>query len=154
MSNPSTLWASLSLPNPAAGSVPFVFTDNATIVTDVVNLFYTQLGASLAGTLQNYQLSVAGGVRVNFSDTTSTPGAVTINKPAGRVKIPAGQSYVVITNSYAFSNSIIQVTLEGHDFDATLTKLIVLPASGFFTIIGDAACTAAVTISFNIINVW
>lgn len=40
MSNPSTIWAQLSLPAAAAGSIPFVDTDNETITTDVTNLAY------------------------------------------------------------------------------------------------------------------
>lgn len=40
MSNPSAVWTQLSLPNPPVGSIPFVDTDNATIITDVINLHY------------------------------------------------------------------------------------------------------------------
>jgi hypothetical protein len=36
------------MPNPAAGSVPFVFTDNATIVADVLNLWWNQAARQLS----------------------------------------------------------------------------------------------------------
>ena len=151
MSNPSTIWAQLAIPNPPIGGVPFVFTDNATIVTDTVNFNYTQLGASLSGTLQNYQLTVYGGFRIAYSDTTSIPGAATINKPAGRVKIAAGASTVVVTNAYCFASSIVQVQLEAAD--ATLTRAIVTPANGSFTITGNAAATTATQVTFVVTNV-
>ena len=48
MTNPSTIWSQLSMPNPAAGSVPFVFTDNATIVADVLNLWWNQAARQLS----------------------------------------------------------------------------------------------------------
>lgn len=154
MSNPSTIWAQLSLPNPAVGSVPFVFTDGATIVTDVVNFFYTQAGLSSYAVGQvPYQLTVAGGIREAYTDTTSAPGAAIINKPAGRIKIAAGQTSVVITNNCCFTTSIVRAEIEG-TFDATAKSLQVTPAAGGFTITLNAACTAAVVVSFHIINVF
>lgn len=47
MANPSTVWASLAVPNPAQGGVPFVYTDNATMIIDVLNLFWNQTGLGL-----------------------------------------------------------------------------------------------------------
>lgn len=152
MSNPSTVWSQLSLPNPAAGSLPFVDTDSATIVTDVVNFFYSQGLSQLTGTQCAYQLTVFGGVRVGFSNTTAVPGAATINKSAGRVLLAAGQISLVVTSSYAFATSIVGVTLE--TADATFTRVTVTPAAGSFTITGNAAATAAVTMSFSILNVY
>lgn len=42
MSNPSTVWAQLAVPNPARGSIPFVYTDDASIVTAVTQLWWNQ----------------------------------------------------------------------------------------------------------------
>jgi hypothetical protein len=154
MTNPSTVWAQLALPNPAVGSLPFVDTDGASIITDVLNLFYTKAGASLSGSLQNSQLTVAGGLRETYSDTTGVPGAATINKPAGRVKMAAGQTSLVVTNSYCFATSIVNAQIEGAAFDATATRLQVTPGAGTFTITFNAAATAAVVISFDILNVF
>lgn len=153
MSNPSTIWAALSLPSSPVGSIPFVFTDGATIATDVVNFFYTQAGVGLTGTLQNLQLTVAGGIRQTYTDTTTTPGAVTINKPSGRIKMAAGQTSIVVTSQFAFLSSIIRAAIEGA-FDATATRLQVTPANGSFTITANAACTTALVINFDILNVF
>lgn len=152
MTNPSTVWAQLALPNPPAGSLPFVSSDGATIVTDVLNLMYSGGLSSYAGSQAPLQLTVFGGVRVGYSDTTAVPGAAVINKPAGRVKIAAGQTTLVVTSSYAFATSIIRLIIE--TADATLTRCIPVPAAGSFTITGNAAATAAVTISFTIENVF
>lgn len=154
MSNPSTIWSQLALPNPPVGSIPFVFTDGATIVTDVVNFFYTQAGVTLAGTLQNSQLTVAGGLRESYTDTTTTPGAVTVNKPAGRSKIAAGQSTLVVTCAFCFLSSIVGINIEGGAFDATATRFQVTPGAGSFTVTFNAAATAAVTFSWDILNVY
>lgn len=153
MSNPSTIWATLSIPNPAGGSVPFVATDNASIISDVVNFFYTQSGASLSGSLQNYQLTAFGGFRQAYQDSTSTPGSVTVTTGAGRGKIAPAASSITITSPYAFANSIISVVLEGVK-DATLTSVTVTPALGSFTITGNAAATTAVVFSWIINNVY
>jgi hypothetical protein len=45
---PSTIWAVLSTPNPAAGGVPFVYSDNATVKTDVLNYWWDQINQRLS----------------------------------------------------------------------------------------------------------
>lgn len=154
MSNPSTIWATLSVPNPPIGSVPFVLTDSASIVTDVGNFLYKQSGDSLVGSQQNYQLSVTGGVRVAYQDTTLTPlAAITINKPAGRIKMPfsAGLVPTVVSSSYCFANSIVLITNETVGQAASLT---VTPANGSFTITNNNAVpNQGIVVSFVIINV-
>lgn len=152
MSNPSTVWTQLSLPNPSQGSLPYVDTDGVSVVTDVVNYFYSQGLAQLSGSICPYQLTVYGGVRVGYTDATATPGAATINKTVGRVKIAAGQSTLVVTSSYCFATSIVQLQLE--TADATLTRAIVTPTAGGFIITGNAVATAAVTVNFLITNVY
>ena len=154
MPNPSTVWGQLSSPNSPVGSLPFVFTDSTTIVTDVVNFFYTQDGVTLSGSLQYNQITAAGGLRESYTDTTSVPGAATINKPAGRVKLAAGQTTLIVTSSYAFLTSLINLTVEGAAFDATATRFQVTPANGSFTITANAAATAAITLAFDILNVF
>lgn len=155
MSNPSTIWTQLSLPNSPAGSIPFVdYADDTSILTDVINFFYTLAGAPLSGSIQNAQLTVAGGLRETYSDTTSVPGAATINKPAGRIKMAAGQSSIVVTNQYCFATSIVKVNIEGASFDATATRFQVTPAAGSFTVTFNAPSTAAIVLSFDVLNVF
>lgn len=48
MANPSTIWAQLSFPNPPAGAVPFVFADNASIVSDVGYFWFNDSNKGLS----------------------------------------------------------------------------------------------------------
>lgn len=141
--NPSTIWSQLSTPTSPAGAIPFIASDNVTPIIDVLNFFYD---ATLL------QLKVAGGLKVGYTDSTAVPGAATINKPAGRVKLSAGQTSLVVTNSLVAATSIIKLQLE--TADATLIRVIPVPAAGSFTITGNAAATAAVTITFEVLTVY
>lgn len=154
MTNPSTIWAQLSIPNPPAGSCPYVTVDGITISTDVMHYSYidNQWG-TLTGSQLWYQLTVFNGVRVSYADTTSTPATnITINKSAGRFKIPLGSSAVTVNCSNCFATSIVHVQLESAD--TTLTRLVSIPAAGSFIVSGNANSTAAVTVSFTITNVF
>lgn len=86
----------------------------------------------------------------SFTDSSATPGAATINKTTGRAAIAAAASSVVITNDKVTANSIILVQLE--TADATLTRVIVTPGAGSFTVTGNAAATATTKFSFVVIN--
>lgn len=152
--NPSTVWTFLSAPSSPIGSIPFVSSDAVTPITDVVNFFYQFAGYTLTGSLQDSQLTVAGGLRETFTDTTAAPGAATVNKPAGRAKMTAGQSSVVITNKYCVATSIININVEGAAFDATATRFQTTPAAGSFTVTFNANATAAITFSWDILNVF
>lgn len=80
----------------------------------------------------------------------SVAGAQTINKPTGSVKIAAGASSVVVTNSLVSAESIVIPVLMGTD--ATLTSILkCIPAAGSFTITGNANATAAVKVGFLVI---
>lgn len=148
----STIWAQLASPSSPVGSVPFVFTDGVTIVTDVVYLAYQQSGAAYAGSVMPYQLSVYGGHRVAYSDTTAGTGNVTINKTAGRVRFAAAASSIVVTSNYCFATSVINVQDEAGD--ATATRFKVVPSAGSFTITANAAFTVAGNVTFTITNVY
>lgn len=156
MTNPSTIWAMLALPNPPVGSIPFVAPDSTTIVTDVVNFFYSQAGLSLyPGSIAPLQLTIFGGLRTGYSDLSGTPAtAVTINKPAGRVALPIGQASIIVTDNYCFASSLVRLQVEGMAFDATATKFQVTPGNGSFTIVANANATATVVLNFDIINVF
>lgn len=154
MSNPSLVWASLAVPNPASGGVTFVDTDNATAIIDVVNFKYTKLGASTIGTgsAMPYQLTAAGGLLVGYGDTTNTPSiTVTLHKPAGRVTMPSGSANLLITNKYAFITSIILLQIE--DANSTMTRIYPATLQGAFEVVGNAAASGNMDFSFVIINV-
>jgi hypothetical protein len=155
MSNPSVLWATLSLPNTPVGSIPFVNVDGVSIITDVLNFYYTQATATLAtGTSQQtYQLTAYGGFREKYTDLSAAPATTyTINTPAGRIAVPAGQAVVTVTNSYCFLGSIVLCQME--TADGTFTRFIAVAAAGSFVITGNANATGVVKISFSIKNVF
>lgn len=82
---------------------------------------------------------------------TATVGAVTINKPCGRVNIAAGASSVVVTNALVSPNSIVIAQLAAIDATLTYVKAVV-PASGSFTITGNANATANCAVNFLVIG--
>jgi hypothetical protein len=150
---PTTMWATLASPNSAYGSVPYVSIDGQTINTDVLHFSYIDGNAvSLTANLLSYQHSIYNGIRVSYSDNTAVPAvSTTINKVAGRLKIPAGQSTVTVVDNCCFAQSIVLLQLEGQD--ATLTRASVTPGNGQFTITGNANATANLQVSFLITNV-
>jgi hypothetical protein len=157
MTNPSTIWASLSLPQSPVGSIPFVDIDLVTIITDVSNFFYTAANATLpGGTSSQYynQLTVLNGLRQGFTDVsaaTATPA--TINKAAGRIKMAAGTSSFVVNSTLCFANSLI--FLQKETADATATRFdITSKAAGTFTITANANATGAIILQFLIVNVY
>lgn len=83
------------------------------------------------------------------ADSTGLPGAATQNTYSGRVAIAAGASSVVVTNSRITSTSKVFAVLQ--TVDATLTQVLsVVPASGSFTVHGNANATAATNIAWRL----
>lgn len=81
---------------------------------------------------------------------TATVGAVTINKAAGRVRIAAAGSSVVVTNSVVTAASHVFAMTSTND--ATCSIKNVVPAAGSFTLTTTAACTAETTFDFFVVN--
>lgn len=83
-------------------------------------------------------------------DRTLTPagetGAKTINKIAGTVRMAAGASSLVVTNSFVDENSIIYCVIQTNDTTAILKNVV--PADGSFTIRTTAAVTAETKFAF------
>lgn len=156
MSNPSTVWTQLALPVSPIGSIPFVDIDGASIITDVLNLYYLGPNVTASVTVQQLasQLTVKNSIRSAYVDASAAPGAATINATRGRVKFPVGATTLVVTSNCVFANSLINVNLEGA-FDATATRAqVTLQAAGNFTISLNAACTAILVASFSIDTVY
>jgi hypothetical protein len=155
MSNPSLVWAQLSIPNPPIGSIPFVDIDNATILTDTLNFYYTAANWNLAFGLnqKTLQLTVTNGVRVAYTDLSGTPGNAIINKPAGLTKIAAGQTTITVTNNLVSPNSIIKCGIQG-GFDTTAKNVQAAPGNGSFNLTLGAAATADVVVWFDVLNVF
>jgi hypothetical protein len=77
------------------------------------------------------------------TDSSGTPGAVTVNKASGRAAIASGASSVVVTNSFVTASSIVHVQLETSA--AGVGGLVAVPGAGSFTVTsvnGTGAATA------------
>lgn len=144
MANPSTIWAQLALPNPAAGSIPFVATDNMTIVTDVSNISYNPT---------THQLTLAEAVQHAYGTTAAgaVGQSVTNNNPSGRVVLPAGASILTVLNNNVSATAIVFVEVEGNDATATFKKSVV-PGLGQFVVTMNAAATGNLILSFLVVN--
>jgi hypothetical protein len=102
-------------------------------------------GPSDAGAAVSY-IDIVGAYGMDGTDASGTPGATTINQPAGRVAVAAAASTLVVTNSIVTADSIVVPVVE--TIDATCTYARVTPAAGSFTITMEAACTANTDVSF------
>jgi hypothetical protein len=95
--------------------------------------------------------------RIDFfqaADVSGTPApTATVNAPAGKVAIAAGQSSVTVANSVVTANSIVCARVEGAVADATLTDVPRYSVgAGTMTIFGNAAATADVKVGFVVFH--
>jgi hypothetical protein len=136
----STIWTQLSLPNPPAGGIPFVYTDNASIAIDIANLFYDQV------LLQLFTNALA----MPYT-ASAVNGAVTINSSMGTVNFGAGTKTLVLTNSVITATSIVLAMLTTVDATA-------LYVSNCITIVGqttinlNANATGVVAVDFVVLG--
>lgn len=84
------------------------------------------------------------------STSASTAGAVTINKSAGRVKIAAGQTSVIVTNDMAKTASHVFANVSTKDASAKSAQ--VTPADGSFEVTINAPTNQEVAVDFFIVN--
>ena len=95
-------------------------------------------------------LNVSGDVILSKTITApGTTGAQTINKSTGRVNFAAAATSLVVTNSLATANSIINATAATND--ATGYVKSVVAAAGSFTIY-VVAPTAEMAVNFSVTN--
>lgn len=106
MSNPSLVWAQLSIPNPAAGSIPYVDTDNASIITDVLNLNYFTSSHELFA--KYYQGDTLG---------TVAPLAGSI----GEYQVTTGAVVALVNNTTINANSGLSLSPGDWDVEAIIT---------------------------------
>ena len=118
-------------------------------------------GAPIAGTnatiTNAYAFRVASGksyfggaIAMDMTDSSGTPGAVTINKSAGKAAIALGASSVTVTNSRCTLTSIVLVTPISQD--ATCINLVAVAGTGSFVVSGAANATAATSFAFVVLN--
>lgn len=105
------------------------------------------LGAAQTWTgVQTFNAAVA----MDATDSSGTPGAAAINKPAGRSAIALGATAVVISNNLVTANSKVFVQLRSAD--ATLLYVTVATGAGTITVTGNAAATADVVFDWFVVN--
>lgn len=143
MANPSTIWAQLAMPNPPAGSVPFVLSDGATIGTDVLNFWYDP-------TLDELHTSNSAVIK-SQQNQAGVASPVTINYPSGIATIKAGASSVVVNNNKVRTNAL--VFIQRRNVDATAISLSVTVGVGSMTITSNANATGDVNVNFLLVNV-
>jgi hypothetical protein len=91
------------------------------------------------------------GLVLNYTDTSGTPGAATINKPSGRVAIAAAAASVTVTDSKVTAASNVLAVLQ--TVDATCTGIqSVVPGSGSFVVTANAACTGNTSVGWIVAN--
>lgn len=125
------------------GGQTFTFLDSGSI---------TPSGA-LPTVNQTGNISTAGKlIDTGATNASGSPGAATQNSATGKSAIAAGASSVTITNAFCTASSLVAAWIQQAAFDATLTTIVANPGAGSFTITGNAAATAAVTIAWEILN--
>lgn len=98
------------------------------------------------------ELQVLEDFKLQQEDDSATPGNTTCNSVSGKVAIAAGASQVVVTCERCDPTSIVLAQIQQTNADATLTRVHTVAGSGQFTIKGNANATAAVVVSFVLIN--
>lgn len=157
MTNPSTVWTQLAVPNPAAKAVPFIDDDNSSVIIDALNFYYNKAADStINGTIISAQLTVLNGFRVKYTDGTVVPiangGNITINSISGRVQLLAGVASFTITNSMVFATSMVKLQMVVKD-TGVVVPLSATPAAGSFLVTMSAVTVSAnVQIDFEVVN--
>ncbi len=88
----------------------------------------------------------------NYTDVSATPGNATANALRGQAAFAAGSNACTITNNQVKPTSTVIPVLDA-TADATLTQILrVVPASGSFTVYGNANATGTPTFTWLVVN--
>lgn len=88
----------------------------------------------------------------NYTDVSATPGNATANALRGQAAFAAGASFCTISNSLVKLTSTVIPILDA-TADATLTQIMrVVPASGSFSVYGNANATGTPTFTWLVVN--
>lgn len=140
----SNVWAALALPNPPAGAVPFVFTDNTTIACAALDFNFDAAEA---------RLTITNGIEQTYADISSVPGiAGVINNSCGRFAVAAASAVFTLSNSLAEVGDIVLTQQE--TFDSTwITATAVVTLAGVITVSSSAPATGNTNITFQLMKV-
>jgi hypothetical protein len=103
-------------------------------------------GTSLGTAALRYGTLFARDIALDTTDSSGSPGAVTINKAKGQVAVANGASSVVVTNSLVTAASVVLAVLQDNT-DAIEIRSVV-PAPGSFTINLTGVTSAARKVGF------
>lgn len=96
---------------------------------------------------------VAQSIGTTAALSAITAGALTNNSTNGVVAFAAAATSLVVTNSLVDANSKIFAVINQVAADTTFTFVArIVPAAGSFTIFANAGATAAVLVSWMLIN--
>lgn len=90
-------------------------------------------------------------VRLDLTDGSATPGAVEINKLAGKAAFAIGASTCTVTNSYVTAASLVYCVLQFADATLNVIRTVV-PTAGAFTVTANTTATAATKFAFFVFN--
>lgn len=138
----------------------YVFKEPGSVVKlDATDTTFGFLGDKLTfGSLLTVVTNSSGAnesVTVNVASSktitaTGTTGTQTINKLTGAVNFAASATSLVVTNSFATTNSVIQATVGAHD--STMKDVQAVAGTGLFTLWPNAVPTAETRVYFRIDN--
>lgn len=98
-------------------------------------------------------ITLGPGFYTEFTDSSGSPGAATINKASGISAIATGASTVVITNNQVTATSRVLITNTSANATCTGAPWIVTVAAGSFTVTAPANCTvAAATFAWFVVS--
>jgi len=86
---------------------------------------------------------------LDFTNTGAV-GAVTIDKPSGRVNIAAAGTAITVTNSLVTASSRVFAVVSTNDSTAIVKNVV--PGAGSFVITLNAAATAQTSIDFLVVS--
>lgn len=113
-----------------------------------------EIGGAITNSTLTGNLSVAGTSTFNgrilpdYTDS-ATVGAVTVNKPSGRVNVANAATTLVVTNNFCTANSHVFVTAAANDTTGRVNAVV--RAAGSFTIHCDAP-SANMPVDFLVIG--
>jgi hypothetical protein len=103
-----------------------------------------------SGATETWGVTKDGKMVMQTTDSSGTPGNVTINKPSGKAAIASGASTVTVTNSLVTASSI--VLIQPQNLDGSLLDYEVVPAAGSFTVTGNSAAAENWPFGFVVFN--
>jgi hypothetical protein len=96
-------------------------------------------------------ITTLGIINVPYTDSSGTPGAATIDKISGRSAIALGAATVTITNATVVATSRVFISPRQRDATGLLPQVTTVGA-GSFIVTTTAACTAALTFDWWVVN--